>query len=163
MSALLFALTRHDLKLAAIYEIFADTARTSAMMFGIILGDAETQIAAKFAEAANAYRDNPVALHLRAMNMLYEAMKEKGAMVVVPSSAVETMGLGDPTGHRLNEVMPGFTKQSRDLFDAMVRVTRTGVPVSSEKARVERTTCPRVTDARITTIGDEAAPLETPR
>jgi regulator of protease activity HflC (stomatin/prohibitin superfamily) len=60
----------------------------------IILGDAETQVSAKFAEAALVYRDNPVALHLRAMNMLYEAMKEKGSMVIVPSSAVETMGLG---------------------------------------------------------------------
>ena len=60
----------------------------------IILGEAETQIADKFAEAAAVYRDNPVALHLRAMNMLYEAIKEKGAMVIVPSSAVETMGLG---------------------------------------------------------------------
>jgi regulator of protease activity HflC (stomatin/prohibitin superfamily) len=60
----------------------------------IILGDAETQVSAKFAEAAAVYRDNPVALHLRAMNMLYEAMKEKGAMVIVPSTAVETMGLG---------------------------------------------------------------------
>ncbi len=60
----------------------------------IILGLAETQVADKFAEAAAVYRDNPVALHLRAMNMLYEAIKEKGAMVIVPSSAVETMGLG---------------------------------------------------------------------
>jgi regulator of protease activity HflC (stomatin/prohibitin superfamily) len=60
----------------------------------IILGDAETQVSEKFAAAAVVYRDNPVALHLRAMNMLYEAMKEKGSMVIVPSSAVETMGLG---------------------------------------------------------------------
>ena len=60
----------------------------------IILGDAETQISSKFAEAAKVYADNPVALHLRAMNMLYEAIKEKGSMVIVPSSAVETMGLG---------------------------------------------------------------------
>jgi regulator of protease activity HflC (stomatin/prohibitin superfamily) len=60
----------------------------------IILGDAETQIAQKFSEAAEAYANNPTALHLRAMNMLYEAIKEKGAMVIVPSSAVETMGLG---------------------------------------------------------------------
>src|SRR2546423_12348989 len=59
-----------------------------------ILGLAETEIAASFAQAADTYRDNPVALHLRAMNMLYEAIKEKGAMVIVPSSAVETMGLG---------------------------------------------------------------------
>ncbi len=60
----------------------------------IVLGTAETEISAKFAEAAKVYQDNPVALHLRAMNMLYEAIKEKGAMVIVPSSAVETMGLG---------------------------------------------------------------------
>jgi regulator of protease activity HflC (stomatin/prohibitin superfamily) len=60
----------------------------------IILGEAETQISEKFAQAALVYKDNPVALHLRAMNMLYEAIKEKGAMVIVPSSAVETMGLG---------------------------------------------------------------------
>ena len=59
-----------------------------------ILGLAETEIADKFALAAATYRDNPVALHLRAMNMLYEAIKEKGSMVIVPSSAVETMGLG---------------------------------------------------------------------
>ena len=60
----------------------------------IILGQAETEISDKFAQAALVYRDNPVALHLRAMNMLYEAIKERGSMVIVPSSAVETMGLG---------------------------------------------------------------------
>jgi regulator of protease activity HflC (stomatin/prohibitin superfamily) len=60
----------------------------------IILGQAETEISDKFVHAAEAYAENPVALHLRAMNMLYEAIKEKGSMVIVPSSAVETMGLG---------------------------------------------------------------------
>jgi regulator of protease activity HflC (stomatin/prohibitin superfamily) len=60
----------------------------------IILGEAETQISDKFAQASRVYIDNPVALHLRAMNMLYEAIKERGSMVIVPSSAVETMGLG---------------------------------------------------------------------
>ena len=60
----------------------------------IILGQAETEIADKFGQAALTYQNNPVALHLRAMNMLYEAIKEKGSMVIVPSSAVETMGLG---------------------------------------------------------------------
>lgn len=60
----------------------------------IILGTAETEISGKFAEAAKVYEASPVALHLRAMNMLYEAIKEKGSMVIVPSSAVETMGLG---------------------------------------------------------------------
>jgi SPFH domain/Band 7 family protein len=59
-----------------------------------ILGLAETEISDSFAKAAATYRDNPTALHLRAMNMLYEAIKEKGSMVIVPSSAVETMGLG---------------------------------------------------------------------
>src|SRR6266545_1747810 len=60
----------------------------------IILGQAETEISDKFSQAALTYQDNPVALHLRAMNMLYEAIKERGSMVIVPSSAVETMGLG---------------------------------------------------------------------
>jgi len=64
----------------------------------IILGTAETEISDKFSQAAQVYQESPVALHLRAMNMLYEAIKEKGAMVVVPSSAVETMGLGGLLG-----------------------------------------------------------------
>lgn len=64
----------------------------------IILGTAETEISEKFAKASELYKDNPVALHLRAMNMLYEAIKEKGSMVIVPSSAVETMGLGGLSG-----------------------------------------------------------------
>jgi regulator of protease activity HflC (stomatin/prohibitin superfamily) len=60
----------------------------------IILGQAETEISNSFVQAATSYAENPVALHLRAMNMLYEAIKERGSMVIVPSSAVETMGLG---------------------------------------------------------------------
>ena len=60
----------------------------------IILGQAETEISDSFVKAAAAYAQNPVALHLRAMNMLYEAIKERGSMVIVPSSEVETMGLG---------------------------------------------------------------------
>ncbi len=64
----------------------------------IILGTAETEISMKFSEASQVYVNNPVALHLRAMNMLYEAIKEKGSMVIVPSSAVETMGLGGLMG-----------------------------------------------------------------
>jgi regulator of protease activity HflC (stomatin/prohibitin superfamily) len=60
----------------------------------IILGQAETEIADKFEKASLVYANNPTALHLRAMNMLYEAIKERGSMVIVPSSAVETMGLG---------------------------------------------------------------------
>lgn len=64
----------------------------------IILGTAETEIAEKFALASEQYVGNPTALHLRAMNMLYEAIKERGAMVIVPSSVVETMGLGGMMG-----------------------------------------------------------------
>ena len=64
----------------------------------IILGTAETEIATKFAEAAKSYQNNPIALQLRAMNILYEGIKEKGAMVIVPSSIVETMGLGGISG-----------------------------------------------------------------
>lgn len=64
----------------------------------IILGTAETEISEKFAKAAEVYATNPTAMHLRAMNMLYEAIKEKGSMVIVPSSAVETMGLGGLMG-----------------------------------------------------------------
>lgn len=64
----------------------------------IILGTAETEIAERFVKAGDAYENRPVALHLRAMNMLYEAIKEKGSMVIVPSSAVETMGLGGLSG-----------------------------------------------------------------
>ncbi|HKX00478.1 MAG TPA: slipin family protein [Bryobacteraceae bacterium] len=64
----------------------------------IILGTAETEISDKFSQAAKVYQESPIALHLRAMNMLYEAIKEKGSMVIVPSSAVETMGLGGLLG-----------------------------------------------------------------
>ena len=60
----------------------------------VILGEAEVQVSDQFAQAARVYNDNPGALHLRGMNMLYEAIREKGAMVLVPSSAIETMGLG---------------------------------------------------------------------
>jgi regulator of protease activity HflC (stomatin/prohibitin superfamily) len=60
----------------------------------IILGTAETEIAEKFAKASEHYQQNPVALHLRAMNMVYEGLRQKGSMIIVPSTAVETMGLG---------------------------------------------------------------------
>jgi regulator of protease activity HflC (stomatin/prohibitin superfamily) len=64
----------------------------------IILGTAETEIASKFVEAARPYQNNPVAIHLRAMNMLYEGLKEKGSMIIVPSTAVESMNLGTMGG-----------------------------------------------------------------
>jgi SPFH domain / Band 7 family len=64
----------------------------------IILGQAEVEIAHLFAQAASSYEHNPTALHLRAMNILYEGLKEKGALMLVPSTAVESMGLGGLLG-----------------------------------------------------------------
>lgn len=64
----------------------------------VILGESEKQIAQSFADASQAYLNNPTALHLRAMNMLFEGLKEKGALVIVPSSAVDTMNLGAVAG-----------------------------------------------------------------
>jgi len=64
----------------------------------VILGQAEVEIAKSFSSAAQEYIDNPTALHLRAMNMLYEGLKEKGALMLIPSSAVESMGMGGLMG-----------------------------------------------------------------
>jgi regulator of protease activity HflC (stomatin/prohibitin superfamily) len=64
----------------------------------VILGTAETEIAEKFAKASEQYINNPVALHLRAMNMLFEGLKEKGSMIIVPSSALDSMNLGATSG-----------------------------------------------------------------
>ena len=64
----------------------------------IILGEAEMEIAHSFQQASLVYQDNPTALHLRAMNMLYEGLKEKGALMLVPSTAVESMGMGGLLG-----------------------------------------------------------------
>jgi hypothetical protein len=64
----------------------------------VILGESEEQIAASFSKASEAYVNNPTALHLRAMNMLFEGLKEHGAMVIVPSSAIDTMNLGGVSG-----------------------------------------------------------------
>jgi regulator of protease activity HflC (stomatin/prohibitin superfamily) len=79
----------------------------------IILGDSEMQIAEKFNEAAKLYADNPTALHLRAMNMLYEGLKERGALMIVPSSALDSMGLGTVAGlaalRKEAEQQGGFT------------------------------------------------------
>ena len=64
----------------------------------VILAQAEVEIAHQFSKASDSYRDNPTALHLRAMNILLEGLKEKGALMVVPSSAVESMGMGGLIG-----------------------------------------------------------------
>lgn len=75
----------------------------------VILGESEEQIAGSFAEASKAYANNPTALHLRAMNMLFEGLKEKGALVIVPSSAVDTMNLGGLSG------MVALAQQAKDM------------------------------------------------
>jgi regulator of protease activity HflC (stomatin/prohibitin superfamily) len=64
----------------------------------VILAQAEVEIASQFDKAGESYKNNPTALHLRAMNMLYEGLKEKGALMLVPSSAVESMGMGGLMG-----------------------------------------------------------------
>jgi regulator of protease activity HflC (stomatin/prohibitin superfamily) len=64
----------------------------------VILGESELQVALSFGEAAKTYTNNPVALHLRAMNMLYEGLKQNSTIVIVPSSAIETMQLGGLAG-----------------------------------------------------------------
>ena len=78
----------------------------------IILGDSERQVAEKFKEAAKFYADNPTALHLRAMNMLYEGLKEKATIVIVPSTAVETMQLGGIAG--ITALSQGLAKELND-------------------------------------------------
>jgi regulator of protease activity HflC (stomatin/prohibitin superfamily) len=79
----------------------------------VILGDSERQVAEKFGEAAKTYTDNPVALHLRAMNMLYEGLKTNSTIVIVPSSALETMQLGNLAGiTALSMGLTGVEKKS---------------------------------------------------
>jgi regulator of protease activity HflC (stomatin/prohibitin superfamily) len=81
----------------------------------VILGESEKQIAESFRQASLAYQDNPTALHLRAMNMLFEGLKEKGALVIVPSSAVDTMNLGGLVGlTALAENAEGKLQKGRD-------------------------------------------------
>jgi len=84
----------------------------------VILGESEMQIAHSFAEASQAYRNNPTALHLRAMNMLFEGLKEKGALVIVPSSAVDTMNLGGLSGMvALSQTMESVISSDQDLAE----------------------------------------------
>ncbi|MEO6851808.1 MAG: SPFH domain-containing protein [Mucilaginibacter sp.] len=81
----------------------------------VILGDSERQVAEKFGEAALTYANNPVALHLRAMNMLYEGLKQNSTIVIVPSSAVETMGLGSMAG--LTALTMGIGQDKKDKIN----------------------------------------------
>jgi regulator of protease activity HflC (stomatin/prohibitin superfamily) len=82
----------------------------------IILGQAEMEIARSFQEAAKSYHDNPTALHLRAMNMLYEGLKEKGALMLIPSSAVESMGMGGLMGAAAlqQQMLAGGNKDAKE-------------------------------------------------
>jgi regulator of protease activity HflC (stomatin/prohibitin superfamily) len=77
----------------------------------VILGDSERQVAEKFEEAARSYSSNPTALHLRAMNMLYEGLKSNSTIVIVPSTALETMQLGGIAG--ITALTQGLTKESQ--------------------------------------------------
>ena len=95
----------------------------------IILGQAELEIAASFAEAAKSYHDNPTALHLRAMNMLYEGLKEKGALMLIPSSAVESMGMGGLMGAAALRQQRLTERRNRIGFQGFQRVPR--VPKAS--------------------------------
>jgi regulator of protease activity HflC (stomatin/prohibitin superfamily) len=89
----------------------------------IILSKAETEIAEKFADASVHYKENPAALHLRAMNMVFEGLKQKGSMIIVPSTAVETMGLG---------ALGGLT-----AFDRIMGESQAGA--ESEKSTADKT------------------------
>ncbi|MDD1715539.1 MAG: slipin family protein [Methanolinea sp.] len=81
----------------------------------VILGDSERQVAEKFEEAARTYQNNPTALHLRAMNMLYEGLKEKATLVIVPSTVLNTMTLGDMTGTvALSKVISGEMEAKKE-------------------------------------------------
>lgn len=81
----------------------------------VILGDSERQVAEKFGEAALTYANNPVALHLRAMNMLYEGLKQNSTIVIVPSSAVDTMQLGSMAG--LTALTMGIGQDKQDKIN----------------------------------------------
>ena len=102
----------------------------------IILSKAETEIAEKFSEASVHYKDNPAALHLRAMNMVFEGLKQKGSMIIVPSTAVETMGLG---------ALGGLTAFDRILGESQVGVEGTkptaktkGMAIDAEERKISK-------------------------
>ena len=97
----------------------------------VILGDSERQVAEKFGEAAKTYTNNPVALHLRAMNMLYEGLKQNSTIVIVPSSAVETMQLGGLAG--LTALTMGLGQEKTiTQADSLPAVSSNGTRVLAE-------------------------------
>ncbi len=98
----------------------------------VILGDSERQVAEKFEEAAKSYTNNPVALHLRAMNMLYEGLKENSTIVIVPSSAVETMQLGGLAG--LTALTMGLgQEQAKKEKDSEQKINSTPTPAPEKE------------------------------
>jgi regulator of protease activity HflC (stomatin/prohibitin superfamily) len=99
----------------------------------VILGDSERQVAEKFAEAAKSYQNNPVAFHLRAMNMLYEGLKENATIVIVPSSAVESMQLGGLAG--LTALTMGIGQDGKKLGTGPTNGNGNGEPNIPELAR----------------------------
>ena len=92
----------------------------------VILGDAENEIAQKFVEAAHKYDGSPSGLHLRAMNILYESLKEKGTMVIVPSTAIDSMGLGGTMG------LAAFAQQHADRAQLGPTLGQVRPPLSAE-------------------------------
>ena len=106
----------------------------------VILGDSERQVAEKFAEAAKSYEHNPVALHLRAMNMLYEGLKANSTIVIVPSSAVESMQLGGWAG--LTALTMGLDKAGKvgaKIEDALLRRVQLPRPMRVRRIGPART------------------------
>jgi len=97
----------------------------------VILGDAENQIAQKFVDAASKYDNSRSGLHLRAMNILYESLKEKGTMVIVPSTAIESMGIGGLTG------LTAFAQQNMDRMGAGPMLGKPSSPPKSPEAEAE--------------------------
>jgi len=98
----------------------------------VILGDAENEIAQKFVEAAHKYDTSPSGLHLRAMNILYESLKEEGTMVIVPSTAVDSMNIGGLTG------MTAFARQQMGLLENGRTVLAPAPPKLGTEAEAER-------------------------
>lgn len=96
----------------------------------VILGDSERRVAEKFEEAARTYQNNPTALHIRAMNMLYEGLKEKASLVIVPTSVLDTMTLGDTSG------MIALSRQLQD--QATVKTQRRKASPPNEKEPEEK-------------------------
>ena len=101
----------------------------------IILSKAETEIAEKFSDASVYYKDNPVALHLRAMNMVFEGLKQKGSMIIVPSTAVETMGLGALGGlTSFDRILSESKRRDEETKQAEGKITGTARDADSASA-----------------------------